>query len=469
MYFSVYGNIINKEERFMKEKRKYLVAGSGISGIGAVKLLSEIEADIVLYDGNHDLTEELIREKLIGIDNADKIHIVIGELADEVIADIDIMVISPGIPTDAPFVNRVRLAGKRIWSEIELAYVFGKGKIAAITGTNGKTTTTALVGEIMKAHYDSVYVVGNIGNPYTEIALDTKDDTVIVAEVSSFQLETIIDFRPDVCAVLNITPDHLNRHYTMENYANIKMSVAKNQTKNQVCILNYEDELIMENISVIPSDTIYYSSKRKLDRGMYLIDGTIKYNDGTNETSIVKVEEMKLVGIHNVENVMAAIGMSIHMGVPLETISKVIREFKAVEHRIEYVTEKKKVIFYNDSKGTNTDASIKAIQAMSRPTVLIAGGYDKASEYDEWIDTFEDKIKCLVLIGETKDKIADCAKEHGFANIIFADTLEDAVKISFEQANEGDAILLSPACASWDMFKSYEERGQLFKEYVNNL
>ncbi len=453
----------------MNEKKKYLVAGSGISGIGAVKLLSKIGAEIILYDGNHELTEEIIRTKLEGVMHPESVRIVIGELEDDVIADIDIMVISPGIPTDAPFVSRVRLAGKRIWSEIELAYVFGKGKIAAITGTNGKTTTTALVGEIMKAHYESVYVVGNIGNPYTEIALDTSDDTAIVAEVSSFQLETINDFTPEVSAVLNITPDHLNRHYTMENYANIKMSVAKNQSDNQVCVLNYEDELIMENVSQIPAKIVYYSSKRSLEEGMYLVDDTIMYNDGEKETAVVKVNEMKLVGIHNVENVMAAIGISIHMGVSIETISRVIKEFKAVEHRIEYVTEKNKVIFYNDSKGTNTDASIKAIQAMSIPTVLIAGGYDKGSEYDEWVEAFGDRIKCLVLLGKTKDKIADCAKKHGFDNIFFADSLEDAVKISYEQAGENYAVLLSPACASWDMFKSYEERGRLFKDYVNNL
>ena len=453
----------------MNEKRKYLVAGTGISGIGAVKLLAEIGAEIVLYDGNSELTEEIVRGKLSNIKNAEAVQIVIGELEDEIIADIDIMVISPGIPTDAPFVNRVRLAGKKIWSEIELAYVFGKGKIAAITGTNGKTTTTALVGEIMRAHYESVYVVGNIGNPYTEVALETKEDSAIVAEVSSFQLETIIDFTPDVCAVLNVTPDHLNRHYTMENYTNIKMSVAKNQSANQVCVLNYEDELIMKNVSQIPSKVLYFTSKNKLEEGLYLDGETIIYNDGDKEYSVINISEMKLVGIHNVENVMAAIGISIHMGVSLETISSVIKEFKAVEHRIEYVREKDSVIYYNDSKGTNTDASIKAIQAMSRPTVLIAGGYDKGSEYDEWVEAFGDKIKALVLIGKTKDKIADYAKKHSFENIHFANTLEEAVKISADIAQENYAVLLSPACASWDMFKSYEERGNLFKDYVNKL
>lgn len=453
----------------MNEKKKYLVAGSGISGIGAVRLLSQVGADIVLYDGNHELTEGSIRNKLKDITNADKVKIVIGELDESIISDIDIMVISPGIPTDAPFVNKVRLAGKRIWSEIELAYVFGKGKIAAITGTNGKTTTTALVGEIMKAHYDSVYVVGNIGNPYTEIALETTDDSVTVAEVSSFQLETINEFTPDVCAVLNITPDHLNRHYTMENYTNIKMSIARNQTENQVCVLNYEDELLRKNAVQVPSKIVYYSSRQKLDEGMYLDGETIIYNDGTKEIPVIRISEMKLVGIHNVENVMAAIAISIHMGVSVDTISKVIKEFKAVEHRIEYVTEKKQVIYYNDSKGTNTDASIKAIEAMSRPTVLIAGGYDKGSEYDDWLEAFGDKIKCLVLLGKTRDKIAECAHKHGFENIVFTNSLEEAVIESSKHAQSGYAVLLSPACASWDMFKSYEERGRLFKEYVNNL
>lgn len=453
------------------DKKKYLVAGSGISGIGAVRLLCRVGADVVLYDGNYELLEKDIRAKFADVDNPENVEILIGDLPDEVIADIDIMVISPGIPTDAPFVNRIRLAGKKIWSEIELAYVFGRGRIAAITGTNGKTTTTALVGEIMKAHYDSVYVVGNIGNPYTEVALDTQDDTVTVAEISSFQLETINDFRPDVSAVLNITPDHLNRHHTMENYSRIKMSIASNQSENDICVLNYEDEIIRQLAEEVPARIIYYSSRQKLDEGMYLADDreTIVYNDGQKETALLKINEMKLVGIHNVENVMAAIAISIYMGVPIETIVQAVKDFKAVEHRIEYVTEKDGVIYYNDSKGTNTDASIKAIQAMSRPTVLIAGGYDKGSEYDDWVEAFGDTICCLVLIGKTKDKIARCAREHGFTNIVFADTLEDAVNKSAKNAPENSAVLLSPACASWDMFKSYEERGRLFKDYVNNL
>lgn len=451
------------------DDKTYLVAGSGISGIGAVKLLSEIGADIILYDGNEELSENGIREKLKEAKHPEKPRIIIGELPDEVIRQTDIMVISPGIPTDAPFVNRVREAGKPIWSEIELAYVFGKGKIAAITGTNGKTTTTTLVGEIMKAFNDSVYVVGNIGNSYTEIALNCREDTDVVAEVSSFQLETIQEFKPDVCAVLNITPDHLNRHYTMENYAAIKMGIAKNQTEKDVCVLNYEDPWIRRYADLIPSTVVYYSSKRKLEKGVYLDGDRIVYHDGTLEMPLLSIGEMKLVGMHNVENVMAAIAVSIHMGVPLETIVKVTREFKAVEHRIEYVTEKNGVIYYNDSKGTNTDASVKAIEAMSRPTVLIAGGYDKGSEYDDWICAFGDKIKCLVLLGKTKDKIAKCARKHGFDNIIFADSLEEAVQVSAREAKENYAVLLSPACASWDMFQSYAERGRLFKEYVNNL
>lgn len=452
----------------MKEIR-YLVAGSGISGIGAVKLLSKVDADVTLYDGNEALKEEDIRAKLSDLKNADSVKIVIGELSDNVIDSVDIMVISPGIPTDAPFVNRVREKGVKIWSEIELAYQFSKGRVVAITGTNGKTTTTALVGEIMKAHYDSVFVVGNIGDPYTEHALSMTDDTVTVAEVSSFQLETIVEFKPEVSAILNITPDHLNRHYTMENYTAVKMSVAKNQTSNQFCVLNYEDELLRANESVVPSQVIYYSSKRRLDKGMYLDGETIIYNDGEKETPVLKVHEMKLVGIHNVENVMAAIAISIYMGVDIPTIAKVVKDFKAVEHRIEYVREKEGVIYYNDSKGTNTDASIKAIEAMERPTVLIAGGYDKGSEYDEWIEAFGDKIKCLVLLGKTKEKIAECAMEHGFTNIVSVDSLSEAVQEAYRNSSEGYAVLLSPACASWDMFKSYEERGRLFKDYVNNL
>lgn len=446
--------------------KRYLVAGSGISGIGAVKLLSRSASDIILYDGNEALTEEDIRAKLDG--NID-VKIVIGELPQEIIDYVDIMIISPGIPIDAEIVNRVRNCGVEIWGEIELAYRYSKGRVIGITGTNGKTTTTALVGEIMKNCFKSVFVVGNIGTAYTSVASDTGIDTVTVAEISSFQLESIQKFKPVVSAVLNITPDHLNRHYTMENYTAVKMSITKNQDKDQVCVLNYEDDILRREAEKLKNRVLFFSSRTSLQEGVCLNGENIVYREKGTETFICGSHEMKLVGVHNIENVMAAIAISVTMKVPIEIIRETIRNFNAVEHRIEYVTTKNGVIYYNDSKGTNTDASIKAIEAMSKPTVLIAGGYDKGSEYDEWLEAFGGKIKHLVLLGATKEKIAKTADNHGYKDYTYVDSLEEAVAVSAKIAEEGEVVLLSPACASWDMFKSYEERGRLFKEYVNNL
>lgn len=446
--------------------KRYLVAGSGISGIGAVKLLSRNASDITLYDGNKALTEEEIRSKL---DGNKEVKIVIGELPQEVIDRTDIMIVSPGIPIDSEIVTRVRNCGVEIWGEIELAYRYSKGRVIGITGTNGKTTTTALTGEIMKNYFESVFIVGNIGTAYTSVASDTGLDTVTVAEISSFQLESIQKFKPVVSAVLNITPDHLNRHYTMENYTAVKMSITKNQDKDQVCVLNYEDDILRKEAEKLKNRVLFFSSRTSLPEGICLNGNNIVYRDRGTEIFICGAHEMKLVGIHNIENVMAAAGIALIMKVPAEIIRETIRNFNAVEHRIEYVAEKQGVIYYNDSKGTNTDASIKAIEAMTKPTVLIAGGYDKGSEYDEWLEAFGGKIKHLVLLGATKEKIAKTAEIHGYKDYTCVDSLEEAVAVSAEQAREGDAVLLSPACASWDMFKSYEERGRLFKEYVNNL
>lgn len=446
--------------------QKVLVAGSGKSGIGAADLLKKVGAEVTIYDGNDKLKEEDVLNKL---ENKEDVKVILGELEDSVINEVDLMVLSPGIAIDAPFVLKVKEAGVPIWGEVELAYVIGKGKLAAITGTNGKTTTTALVGEIMANYYDKVDVVGNIGNPYTTTAFDSTDDTVTVAEISSFQLETIHTFRPDVSAVLNITPDHLNRHYTMECYTDVKMSIAKNQDNNQPIILNYEDPILREYSSKLTNKIIWFSSKQKVNPGVYLDGKNIMYTDGEKETFVTTTEDTTLVGIHNVENIMAAIAISINMDVPVDIIRETIRKFKAVPHRIEYVETINDVIYYNDSKGTNTDASIKAIEAMSRPTILIAGGYDKKVSFDDWAEAFGDKVKCLVLLGQTADQIAETVKKHGFTNIIFTESLKEAVDECVKNANPGDAVLLSPACASWGMFDNYEQRGDMFKEYVRAM
>ncbi len=444
-----------------------LVAGTGISGIGAVQLLVKTDVELILYDGNTELTVEGIQAKLPETEK--NIEIIIGELTDEVIQTLDIAVLSPGIPTDVPFVNKMRDAGVLIWGELELADQFAKGCVVALTGTNGKTTTTTLVGEILKNHFDDVFVVGNIGTAYAGVALDTCEHSYIVAETSSFQLETIDEFHPRVSAILNLTPDHLNRHHTMEGYVEAKKNIMKNQTAEDFVVLNYDDPLTRAIGEDAVPQVIWFSSTQILENGYYFHDRKIYYaQDGKTET-ICSASGLKILGLHNMENIMAAVAMARCIHVPMDKIRETITSFMGVEHRIEYVTDKKGVSYYNDSKGTNPDAAIKAIQAMVRPTVLIGGGYDKDSTYDEWIDAFDGKVRYLVLMGETANKIAECARRHDFHDIIMVESLEEAVKVSAAKAQDGDAVLLSPACASWDMFKSYEVRGRMFKEFVHQL
>ncbi|MBO5473267.1 MAG: UDP-N-acetylmuramoyl-L-alanine--D-glutamate ligase [Lachnospiraceae bacterium] len=446
--------------------KKVLVVGSGVSGVGAVEALNRVGAEPVLFDANEKLTVDEVCKKL---PSGVRAQIVIGSLPAETEDSVDLVVLSPGVPTDTEFVQAFRDRGVQIWGEIELAYELGRGRVIGITGTNGKTTTTTLVGEIMAAHCPDVDVVGNIGNPYTLTALDATEETVTVAEISSFQLETIEKFKPDVSAILNITPDHLNRHHTMENYVAAKEAITRNQTKEQVCVLNYENEYTRAFGARCPARVVWFSSARRLEEGFYQ-EGEEIYQASKGEiTRIMNIHDMNLVGTCNVENVMAAIAMTQAMGVPMETILAVVRQFKAVEHRIEFVATKKGVDYYNDSKGTNPDAAIQGIRAMTKPTVLIGGGYDKQSEYDEWIEAFDGKVKCFVLIGQTREKIAACAAKHGIDNVILADTFEEALTICTQQAVSGDAVLLSPACASWGMFPNYEVRGRMFKEYVNKL
>lgn len=447
--------------------KKVLVAGGGKSGICAANLLVRNGEHVILFDENKDMEPDKLSDKLEAGSYNVEIHI--GELTDDIIDECELMVISPGIPTDAPFALKVKEKGLPVWSEIELAYRYEKGQIAAITGTNGKTTTTTLVGEIMKAYNDDTYVVGNIGIPYTSLCDKTTEKSVTVAEISSFQLETIVDFRPHVSAILNITPDHLNRHYTFENYANCKLDITKNQGEGDYTVINYDDPETMKLVDKIPCKVIYFSRKEMLDEGVFVKDGDVVIRENGEEKRVLSLKDIKLLGTHNTENVLAAVAISYYMGVPIDIIEKICTAFQGVEHRIEYVRTVKGVPYYNDSKGTNPDAAIKGIEAMTRTTLLIGGGYDKHSTYDEWIDAFNAKVKYLVLIGETAEKIALCAKQHGFNNIVFMDTLEDAVNFCYANAKPNDAVLLSPACASWDMFKSYEQRGDLFKQYVNNL
>lgn len=442
-----------------------LVVGTGISGVAAVKLLAAQSADIILMDSNTSLIPEEIAAKFPADIHYD---LILGDLPEEALSRIDLAVLSPGVPTDLPFVIRMQEAGIPIWGEIELAYVCGQGKVIAITGTNGKTTTTALTGEIMKAYYESVFVVGNIGMPYTAYAAEMTENTVTVAEISSFQLETIHRFCPEISAILNITPDHLNRHHTMECYAETKARIAMNQNGKQTCVLNYEDSYLQRLAKEIKADVFWFSSARELERGIFLRGNAIIYRE-EEETEICKTDELLLLGMHNYENVMAAAAMALKAKVPLEIVRDTLKSFRAVEHRIEFVREVGGIKYYNDSKGTNPDAAIKAVQAMITPTIVIGGGYDKDSTYEEWIASFGDTVKGLVLLGQTKEKIAKTAEKAGFAPVTMVETLEEAVAEAAKQAKPGYAVLLSPACASWGMFQNYEERGNLFKKIVNEM
>ena len=441
----------------------YLVVGTGKSGIAASNLLKSKNEKFYLYDGNESLDISELKEKHPSLEET---TVFLGKVPEEVLEEITIAVLSPGVPTDSEFVLNLKAHNIGLSGEVELAYSLGKGRVAAITGTNGKTTTTALTGLLMEQHFSDVRVVGNIGIPYTERVADSTEDTVFVAEISSFQLETTETFAPKVSAILNITPDHLDRHHSMENYILAKESVTKNQKKEDVCVLNYEDSVLREFGATLDCNVVYFSSAGNLSEdceGYYYKEGVI-YK--TPQEAIIDVKELSILGLHNYENAMAAIAMAEAFGVSKEEIITGLKAFRAVEHRIEYVCEKRGVRFYNDSKGTNPDAAIKGIEAMDRPTYLIGGGYDKNSTYDEWIEAFGGKVKKLVLIGQTKEKIAECAKAHGFLDYCFANDLKEAMDICYDDAKEGDAILLSPACASWGMFKNYEQRGDMFKEYA---
>ena len=443
--------------------KKYLIVGAGRSGICSAQLLEKLGADYVIFDGNTELDKKEVLER-IGTDR--DVPFILGQVKDAELDGIDICVASPGVSLETDIMKKVIDCGIEVWSEIELAYLHDKGRVIGITGTNGKTTTTSLTYEIVKAYNNNTLLVGNIEIPYTGRVSDSVQGGTTVAEISSFQLETMRTFKPAVSAILNITPDHLDRHKTMENYGNIKKSIAGNQTEEDFCVLNFDDAVLRAFGKECKARVVYFSSKEKLSDGLYL-DGDKIYiaKDGVSEV-FIGTDEVNLVGVHNFENIMAAVAIAMSFGVPLDIIREVVKKFVAVAHRIEYVTTLNGVKYYNDSKGTNTDAAIKAIDAMPSKTVLIAGGYDKKGDYDEWVSRFPGKVRKLVLIGQTRENIAAACEKIGFRDYIFAESLQEAVEICKKEAIDGDCCLLSPACASWGMFKNYQQRGDMFKELV---
>lgn len=447
----------------MENIKKVFVIGTGISGINAANFLNKHGKTVVLYDSNESLDKEKVKDKL---DNKE-IEIITGNLSDELIESVDLMVPSPGVFPESEVFQKFVKKNITIWGEIELAYRFEKGRVIAITGTNGKTTTTSLVGEMVKAWNEDTFVVGNIGYPYTNEVDKTNETSFSVAEISSYQLETMVDFHPVITAITNITPDHLDRHHTMDEYARVKESITKNQTKDDTCILNYDDERLRKfGEEECPANVIWFGRVSRPENGFYFVGDHIYLVRGKQKAPILNVNQTKLLGTHNYENIMVALGVAMALGMPLDLALDVIKNFNAVEHRIEFVANINDVDYYNDSKGTNPDASIKAIEAMRRPTILIAGGYDKGGEFDEYVKAFGDKVKEVVVLGKTADKIIDTAKKYNFTNIKKVETLEEAVSTAKADAKPGECVLLSPACASWGMFTNFEERGRLFKEYV---
>ena len=445
--------------------KRVLVIGAAVTGVPVVKLLSSLGAEIILNDFKK--ADEIV-EVISEIEQL-PIRLVLGGHPTKLADDCDCVIVSPGVPLDIPLVQRAKALGKEVISEIELAFRLTTTPIVAITGTNGKTTTTALLGEIMKESGRRTFVTGNIGNAMILEVENAGPEDIFVLEVSSFQLESVSAFKPRVSAILNITPDHLDRHKTMNKYIDAKCNVFINQGNMDYTILNRDDPETFKLADKPKSKVLLFSRKKEVEQGAFLENNQIIVRVGNNKETIIHKDRIYIPGSHNLENAMAAALMAYCMGVPSSVIADTLESFKGVEHRIEFVEEIEGVIYYNDSKGTNTDASIKAIQAMKRPTLIIAGGYDKGSEYDDFIGAFGSVIKHMVLIGNTADKLEKTAHRHGFLNTHKVKDLKEAVEKCHSLSKPGDCVLLSPACASWGMFNNYEERGRLFKEYVREL
>ncbi len=437
-----------------------LVVGLGKSGTAAALALSGLGAEVSVYDG---------REGGGKIEWAESrgFHASFGPRPDSV-EGFDLVVLSPGVPADSEFVLEAEAAGAEVIGELELAYRFGKGDYIAITGTNGKTTTTSLTGEIFKRAGRKTEGVGPIGVAVVSKAMSASEDTFFVTECSSFQLETTKDFHPSVSALLNVTPDHLDRHGTMENYVDAKAKIFANQGEGDYFIYNADDEICSSVASRCSAVTVPFSRRRELEFGAFVRDGSITVADGAGKTEICRADELQIPGLHNLENALAAAAVAYFSGIDAASIASALREFPGVSHRIERCGEKNGVAFVNDSKGTNPDAAIKAVNSF-RDIVLIAGGYDKGSEYGELIGSFPGRVKQLVLLGATAGKIKAAAERSGFTAVHTAGGMEEAVRLSYELAGPGDTVLLSPACASWDMYKNFEERGDDFKRCVREL
>lgn len=450
------------------KNKNIVVIGLGISGISIVKLLNKLEANIIILDSKN---KEELREGLSSIEEIDYKLLEDTEQLEGL--EIDLVVKSPGV---APYSEEVKYFKQKeiaLITDIELAYnisqSLGGRRFIAITGTNGKTTTTSLVGKILKDAGINTYVVGNIGVGILDYILESTKEDVFLIEVSSFQLNNVNKFRPDISLILNLSPDHIDWHGSYEDYIGAKKNIFKKQRSKDITIFNSDDKILGGLREEVGGKLVEFSVDNELEEGIFIKDNKIVMKFDNNAIELMEIEEVPLPGKHNLENVLSAILIAHYMGVDENIIVDSVKGFKAIEHRLEYVDQVDGVKFYNDSKGTNIESSVKAIEAIDSPIVLLAGGYDKKIEFDEFINKFNNKIKHMILMGESKAKIIDAAKRNNFSNYTVVSDMTEAVDLAVEISDKGDNVLLSPACASWGMYKSYEERGRDFKEKVYSL
>jgi UDP-N-acetylmuramoylalanine--D-glutamate ligase len=440
-----------------------LVVGLGKSGVASALFLKSRGARVTVSDTK---TEDELRAEIPALlDHG--IAVETGGHGERTFRGQDLIVVSPGVPVDAPPLVQARTLGETVIGEIELAAQFLPGPIVAITGSNGKTTTTSLAGEILSACGFSTLVGGNIGTPAISLVERAKPEDYAVLEVSSFQLETIQTFHPKVAVVLNVTPDHLDRHRTFQAYVNAKARIFENQRGDDFAVLNADDATCAGLGGRTKAQVYWFSRKKEVEQGASVRDGRVLFRSGAKQTEVMLVSEIALKGAHNVENVLAAISVGMLMGGKPEKIREAVRNFKAVEHRLEFVANVRGVDFYNDSKATNVDATIKALESFRANIHIILGGKDKGSDYTVLNDLLRQRAKRVYTIGAAAAKIESQIK--GAAEIVHAETLENAVRRAAAAATPGDVVLLAPACASFDQFRSYEHRGQTFKEIVHAL
>lgn len=445
--------------------QKALIVGMAKSGIGAARLLNKVGWSVVINDQKTEIGG--LREALENV----PVEWRLGEDPVSLFHGVDLIVISPIIPMTAPFVVEAKRRGIEVISEIELGYRYSHAEFVCITGTNGKTTCTALTGEMFKTGGRHTFVLGNIGVPITEHALETREGDVVVAETAGLQLEGNVHFHARAAGVCNITEDHLDHFGTMENYIAAKCKIFDHQTAEDIAVLNYDDPVVRDMARLTPARVFYFSRKEEVPRGCFLRKDTVVFRDEDGEFPLIRADEIRIPGGHNLENAMLCSLLALGMGISADAVRETLKTFPGVEHRIEFVREFEGVRYINDSKGTNPDSTIKAIQAMTRPTVLILGGYDKHSDFHDLFEHFHGStLKAIVVLGATKQKILDTARDTGFLGYCHATgTFEDAVSCARVLAGPGDAVLLSPACASWDMFDNFEQRGRVFKEIVNRF